>query len=109
MLYEQKHVFPGFNLDAEKCMPVSFPFSIVVQSDQGVFNTAVQQSVIAKSIVCTALFTSSLPHAEAGSGRSQRWMWSPYAVWQRNRQRYWLSLISFMKLKIKLFSDALFF
>lgn len=64
----------------KKCMPVSFSFLIAVQSDQTVFNTVVQQSVTEKSIVCAALFASSLLHAEAGSARSQRWMWSAYAV-----------------------------
>lgn len=72
MLYEQ-FFFSGFISDAKKaCMLIYFSFLIVVQSDQTVFNTVVQQSVTEKSIVHTILFRSSLLNAEACSIRCQR-------------------------------------
>lgn len=72
MLYKYKYIFSGFNSDAKNCMIESFSFLIVVQSDQTVFNTVVQQSVTEKSIVCTVLFRSSLLNAEACFVRCQR-------------------------------------
>lgn len=72
MLYEQKF-FSGFISDAKKpCMLVSFPFLIVVQSDQTVFNTVAQHSVTEKSIVHTILFRNSSLNAETCSVRCQR-------------------------------------